>query len=809
MTVPQNPNTRTEAVGNGVTLIFAFDFLCLEARDIQVSVSDVLLAPSQYTVTGLGQLQGGTVSFVSAPANGAPILMELAVVAARAIDYQDNGDLFAQTVNFDFDRLWLAIKSAFGWMRRALVLGTYDVDGAGSYRANNNRIQDLADPTAPQDAVNQRSMFSFVTEYVDKAIAGVVGGFGWFLQAGIGAIFRTFQDKMRDTVSVKDFGAKGDGMQVESMAIQRAIDYAASLSRGGSVVIPPGLYRLDQPIAMRSMVRVVCDIGAVFDASESSDTQGVVKFVGSAGSEVPLASPLQRGGRSISLASTVDIKSDDLLHLVGQRNCLSPDAGEAWRLGLGTPGSLTCYFGEFLISASTGSLSTINIGAGPVFPNYLTTASGETDPNARPRSTVRVIAPVKDAHFIGGKFTGLNGKNTVFFSQFARDCTAEDSVVDKGLTQGSAVFWTDSYRCDAIRVQSYFDPALDYPESDHHKYNSFKTAGAQRCHFIECGSEFGAQNVDFSYLNFGTPSIDCTVRSGKFNYSKSNPITTHPGTYRINVLDNECFYCQGSGISIRSRGGVISRNTVTGDQDIFTAGSGYGISMYAGWARDNTISDNVVDGFNIGLYEWDSSNLGQQFNRTGNKWIGNTVKNVVDGVQIYAHPNFVNATPRGSLFEGNSFMQVSRNFFRSNAYCPGVVFKGNHLFGPHGAGQTAVFVAVNCPWMIVADNYLYSLLTGVNTITMNAVSDLTTYPTGANSCEAYGNKYFGATPTFNISSAAWKPSYVEYNGANASVSTVAAPLPIPGYAQRWVDSTDNNYKIKWPDNTIKTIVTKV
>ena len=240
MTVPQNPNTRTEAVGNGVTLIFAFDFLCLEARDIQVSVSDVLLAPSQYTVTGLGQLQGGTVSFVSAPANGAPILMELAVVAARAIDYQDNGDLFAQTVNFDFDRLWLAIKSAFGWMRRALVLGTYDVDGAGSYRANNNRIQDLADPVAEQDAVNQRSMFSFVTEYVDKAIAGVVGGFGWFLQAGIGAIYRTFQDKMRDAVSVRDFGQVGDGVADDTAVFALAL--ASSAKR---VYVPEGVHILE------------------------------------------------------------------------------------------------------------------------------------------------------------------------------------------------------------------------------------------------------------------------------------------------------------------------------------------------------------------------------------------------------------------------------------------------------------------------------------------------------------------------------------------------------------------------------------
>ncbi|MFU1927496.1 tail fiber domain-containing protein [Bordetella hinzii] len=275
MTVPENPNTRTEAVGNGITVSFPFDFLCLESRDLRVSVSGMELSPSQYTVGGLGQMQGGTVTFYSPPAAGAPILMELDVVVARAIDYQDYGDLFATTVNFDFDRLWLAIKGVFTSLRRALFLGPYDVDGQGSYRANNNRIQDLGDPVADQDAVNRRSMFAFVTEYVDRAIAGVVGGFGWFLQTGIGAVFRTFQDKLRDSVSVKDFGAIGDGINhplserfaslalaqmaypnVPITSLSQSIDWAAcqaaiNSSAPRAVYVPRGTYVLTDEILVK------------------------------------------------------------------------------------------------------------------------------------------------------------------------------------------------------------------------------------------------------------------------------------------------------------------------------------------------------------------------------------------------------------------------------------------------------------------------------------------------------------------------------------------------------------------------------
>ena len=59
-----------------------------------------------------------------------------------------------------------------------------------------------------------------------------------FLQAGTGAVTRTAQDKMRETVSVTDFGAVGDGITNDRAAIQAA--FAASKS----VYFPSGSYYL-------------------------------------------------------------------------------------------------------------------------------------------------------------------------------------------------------------------------------------------------------------------------------------------------------------------------------------------------------------------------------------------------------------------------------------------------------------------------------------------------------------------------------------------------------------------------------------
>lgn len=73
-----------------------------------------------------------------------------------------------------------------------------------------------------------------------------------FLQAGTGATLRTVQDKLRDIVSVKDFGAVGDGVTDDTAAIQLALD--AAQGSGAKLFIPAGTYRTTAPLVVSQRI---------------------------------------------------------------------------------------------------------------------------------------------------------------------------------------------------------------------------------------------------------------------------------------------------------------------------------------------------------------------------------------------------------------------------------------------------------------------------------------------------------------------------------------------------------------------------
>ncbi|MCW3657851.1 glycosyl hydrolase family 28-related protein [Burkholderia cenocepacia] len=281
-------NTSTQNVtynGDGSTTAFPIPFYFLLNEDIQAAVvldgiGTDLVFGTDFFVSGAGVPGGGTLTMFVAPRTGSQLTIQRQVAITQQREYQQNDPFPAKTTEKALDKLTMIcqqIWAIFGGgspdQSRALLLGKFDVNGRGAYRANGNRITNLADPQTDADAVNRRSMFSFVTSYVDRALAGIVGGFGWFLQAGIGAVFRTFQDKMRDIVSVKDFGAKGDGVTDDAAAINAAIATLGTQG-GGDLYFPKGTYLIKSPLVIGATSAANSNIRVSGDKTASQITPG-------------------------------------------------------------------------------------------------------------------------------------------------------------------------------------------------------------------------------------------------------------------------------------------------------------------------------------------------------------------------------------------------------------------------------------------------------------------------------------------------------------------------------------------------------
>lgn len=91
-------------------------------------------------------------------------------------------------------------------------------------------------------------------EVVDDLGASSGSSLLGFLQAGANTIARTVQSKLRETVSVKDFGAVGDGIVDDAPAFRAALDYVNSIG-GGGVFVPEGTYLMQTLIGANPFKR--------------------------------------------------------------------------------------------------------------------------------------------------------------------------------------------------------------------------------------------------------------------------------------------------------------------------------------------------------------------------------------------------------------------------------------------------------------------------------------------------------------------------------------------------------------------------
>ncbi|MFD2502121.1 hypothetical protein ACFSTI_29255 [Rhizorhabdus histidinilytica] len=91
------------------------------------------------------------------------------------------------------------------------------------------------------------SKWTTVAGFISYLMSSVGSAIVGFIQSGTGAVARTSQDKMRERVTPYDFGAVGDGVVDDTVALQRFADYV--MSNNTKIPVMEGVFKVTSKIS--------------------------------------------------------------------------------------------------------------------------------------------------------------------------------------------------------------------------------------------------------------------------------------------------------------------------------------------------------------------------------------------------------------------------------------------------------------------------------------------------------------------------------------------------------------------------------
>lgn len=243
MTISTELRKAGPFTGNGVTTAFPFSFKVFAATDVTATRADTLGAETglvlniDFTVAlnaDQDAAPGGTVTLSAPLSTGYRLVVSSAVPNLQPTDITNNGGFYPRVIEDALDRHVAQVQQIDEKVGRALKVAITSPLGD----------QALPSPVAGmligwnESSDGLKNYAPIGGTLLGQQLAAANGSsLVGFQQAGTGAIVRTAQDKMREWVSVKDFGAVGDGVADDTAAIQAAIAYAKTRIMAGNSAI--------------------------------------------------------------------------------------------------------------------------------------------------------------------------------------------------------------------------------------------------------------------------------------------------------------------------------------------------------------------------------------------------------------------------------------------------------------------------------------------------------------------------------------------------------------------------------------------
>jgi len=236
--------TSNTYTGNGSNKLFSITFPYLETADINVYLNGTLqTVTTQYTFAN-----ATTVEFVVAPGNGTTVLLNRSTDEATIQNtFFPGSSIKANDLNDNFDQVLYLAQETNNNVANAVAGQIPDgtitnVKLAANSVASSNIIDGtITNVKLAANSVASSNIIDGTIVNADvNASAGIATTKLAFTQAGTGATARTVDSKLKDVVSVKDFGAVGDGAANDTAAIKAAI--LAAIAASKSLFFPAGTY---------------------------------------------------------------------------------------------------------------------------------------------------------------------------------------------------------------------------------------------------------------------------------------------------------------------------------------------------------------------------------------------------------------------------------------------------------------------------------------------------------------------------------------------------------------------------------------
>jgi len=218
-------------LADGVQTGFTYPFPIFASEDLVVYLSGAKQV-SGYTVTGAGNSAGGSVSFDTPPEEDVIVTLERRLPLERLTDFLEGGDFSASSINTELDFLIAAIQQVA--RKGDLMLRYSDHEAPGGFIL----------PSKKQRA-GKALGFNAQGHPVAVSLEGSMAAPD-FTADGEGSITRELPNKLGDMISVKDFGAVGDGLTNDTVAFQNAFQSS------NNIYIPNGSYCINAALEIPS-----------------------------------------------------------------------------------------------------------------------------------------------------------------------------------------------------------------------------------------------------------------------------------------------------------------------------------------------------------------------------------------------------------------------------------------------------------------------------------------------------------------------------------------------------------------------------